>query len=141
MEQILGFPLPVELAEFYRGLNGASLFSDSLSIYGLRTSHDRTNARLVEPYGIETANSYERLKGAPRFAVFMGFYANDGSHLYMDADQGMVHHCGRFDPRPLHSWLNLHTMLESEIRRISTYFLTNGERKGGVRGSAPPPSA
>jgi hypothetical protein len=139
VEQMVGLHLPQQLKEFFSAFNGVSLFSDSLSIYGLRSAHDRTSLH-PEPYGIDTTNSFERLRGAPESAIFLGFYASDGSHLYLDSDTGVVYHCGRFDPLPLSRWPDLRTMMLSEVRRLLGHYTADGQRTEGLRGSAPSPA-
>jgi hypothetical protein len=141
LDAVVGRDLPTDLQAFYAAMNGLSIFSDSLSLFGLRANYDRRDRCERQPYDLTISNRFERLQGAPSSAVFFGAYGSDGSQLYVDSKSSSVHHCDRFSAEPLVSWPDLITMLRAEIERIAAYYSPDGLRRDGSSGSAPPPSA
>ena len=136
--QILGRRLPDPLTALYEEMNGLSLFSDSLSLYGLPTTRSRRSAE-PQPYDIRTANIWERERAAPETALFIGFYANDGSHVTLDVVSGSVEVCQRGSMKSIARWSSLRQMLESEIRRLGSFYTPDGFRTDETARSAPPP--
>jgi hypothetical protein len=141
MEKLISCEFPEEIRNFYEGMNGLSLFSGSLGIYGLRTSYQRTNFTQRQPFDIATPNKHERIRTAPASAIFLATYSKDGSHIYLDGRSGALHHCPRFSAEPLRSWPDMATMIRSEISRMAMYYAPDGRPRPGAPGSAPPPSA
>lgn len=129
IEDVLHCSLPDQYKEFLFLTNGINLFSDSLSLDGLRTSYDRTGNGKIEPYDIQTPNIEERPKDAKNSFVFIGGYNFDGSHLYIDTNTGKVFRCERWHSlHILNEWKDFWTMLSSEVERLNKLFDKDGRR-------------
>src|SRR5262245_35891125 len=79
VEHEIATSLPEPFGDFLRRSNGLSLFSDSLSIHGLRSSYARSGDAVWQPFSIVTPNVPERPRSAGPSLVFVGSYASDGS--------------------------------------------------------------
>ncbi|MGE4245705.1 MAG: SMI1/KNR4 family protein [Parvibaculaceae bacterium] len=73
IEQEIQKPLPTSLRRFYGRHNGVFLFQDT-SIYGLRTSYQRSNfdAMLEQPFDIVALNTYSRPGWGNPETIFLG---------------------------------------------------------------------
>jgi hypothetical protein len=118
LEAALARPVPQEYRALLERCNGLYLFSGSLSLDGLRTSHERTSGTR-QPFPLDIPNVHERPAGAPDSAFFLGGYKKDGSLAYLDADTGAVCRCGRRSARPLNRWESLDGFLAAEFARLS----------------------
>jgi len=132
------------LPEAFRGFlarqNGLSIFSDALSIYGLRVSYARTGDAAYQPYSILTPNVHERPRDAPSSAFFVGGYSGDGSLLYIDeAENGRVIRCDRETAASLNCWTNMTAMLDSEALRLAFLYDAQGRCIDPNRPTTPEP--
>ena len=138
LESEVGRPLPESYRSFLETMNGLSLFSGSLSIYGRRAISVRSGDAVWQPFSVVTPNTYERPRSLAADAVVIGGYRRDGSLIYVRGS-GEVIRCQREDPRPLNRWPEFPGMLAEEAVRLSAYFDELGRLRDGGRGSAPPP--
>jgi hypothetical protein len=128
VEAAVGRSIPPGFAAFLLEMNGLSLFSDALSIYGLRSNFSRAPDAVWQPYSIATPNTFERPVDAPTAAVFVGGFDYDGSLLYIDAPRSVVHRCSRDSAKPLNTWSTFSKMLTSETERIAKLFDATGRQ-------------
>lgn len=126
IEEMIGKPLPRELAAFYLQANGLSIFSGSMSIGGLRTNYSRDPSILL-PVSVEYGNTldvplrvdggYDGLDQCVRF----GFYADEEGYELMMRNDGdpYVYLLPRFRTGPvLHTWGSFSNFLRSETERF-----------------------
>jgi hypothetical protein len=126
VEWLLGRPIPAVFATFLSRSNGIRLFSDSLSIDGLRRSFIRVGDEARQPYSIMTTNRDERPRYSKHSYLYIGGYSYDGSLLYIDETDMRVYRCRKKSAKPLNSWASFEEMLESEANRLSDLFDRNG---------------
>lgn len=127
LEARVGRRIPESYGSFLRLSNGANLFSDALSLDGLRNSYARTPDASRLPYALETANTHERPQGAPEDAVFIGSYNFDGSRLWLRPGDPSIHRCGQYEWAPtLNTWPSFATMLKNEVERLRALFDDKG---------------
>jgi hypothetical protein len=125
------FPVafPSEYKEFLKESNGINVFSDSLSIWGLRNSYERTGDGAIQPYDILALNN-ERPKGCPNTWLFFGSYSWDGTRLLFDLANGdgsnKVYRCARRSTQILQEWPSFWVWFDSEVERIGKLFDSNG---------------
>ena len=140
LETGVGRPLPQAYRAFLRLTNGLSLFSDSLSIYGLRRTHARRGDDVWHPFSAVPPNTGERPPGLPPGAVVVGSYGDDGSTVHMLPD-GTVRMSRRDDSTPLRHWPELLGMLADEAVRMASFFDGEGRAVGIPGPTAPPPKS
>ena len=129
LEAQLALRLPDEVRTFLAQQNGLSVFSDAMSLDGLRTSYVRAGDAAYQPYSIVPPNIDERPAFAPDSAFFLGGYSSDGSLLYIDqALAGRVFRCARDSGEILNEWTTLSEMLDNEVRRLAALFDMHGRR-------------
>lgn len=125
MEEELSINLPPTLKPFFSFANGLNIFSNSLSIYGMRRPIKRSELAF-EPFEIKTPNLFERPRDAKSEYFFIGGYNWDGSLLFINTEDGKVYRCLRNSAKKLNQWDDLFSMLSSEIDRLKTHFDQNG---------------
>jgi hypothetical protein len=118
LEKQMQLTIPMSFRQFLLFSNGLSIFHSNLSIFGLRTSYNRSLNAIRQPFNIVTPNTYERLQDANDNQLFIGFYCWDGSLLYIDNETEKVYRCSKDSTVPLNQWNNFAEMLESEIIRL-----------------------
>lgn len=126
LEEALGLALPRDFAEFLRVMNGCSLFSGALAIHGLRRNYIRTVAASRQPFSLLDTNRFERPRGAPADAVFVGSYKADGSQLAIEGVS--VYRTPRRMFERVQSWRSFGEALLGEVRRLATCFDGEGRR-------------
>jgi hypothetical protein len=125
IEQELSIPLPNDYKDFLLTTNGINIFSDSLRIYGKRTSYVREGDEAIQPYDL--ALHHTELKCyIPDNLLVIGSYSWDGSHIVYDLDTNQIYRCERYSSKVLNSWSNLKTFLNDEIKRLTNFFDENG---------------
>ena len=129
--------LPSDYRQFMREHNGLSLFSGALYVAGLRRDFRRANHATWQPFALEDANVFERLRDAPADCVFIGGYKADGSRLYMSGASPKVFRCERSSIRPVNEWPNLRLLLNHEAERLAEHFDALGRRRDASTGTAP----
>jgi|GEM_PF-377868 len=121
--------MPDDYIEFFREYNGINLFSDALSIWGLRKSYSRTGDEVYQPYDVISHNP-ERA-GKPGSLLLIGSYSCDGSYIAYNPAEDMIQvfRCDEKRIKILHRWRNLSHLLESEINRLSVLFDEKGVKR------------
>ncbi|MBE0543131.1 MAG: SMI1/KNR4 family protein [Verrucomicrobia bacterium] len=128
LEKSLGRKIPEPYRHFLTSFaNGLSIYSECLSLDGLRTSYARRGDEVWQPFAIDTPNVYERPRDADPRHFFIGGYGQDGSLLYIDGVK--VYRCSRESVEPLHEWNGFETMLIGEVERLVALFDENGRKK------------
>lgn len=128
IESSIGIKLPEDLRELFLLCNGIELFAGSLSLLGLRTTYSRSVESAWQPYSIIEPNVEERTPGAPKSAVFFGFYNWDGSLLYAQSNTPLVHRCSRNSSAPIGTWASVGDMIAAEASRLSRLFDDDGNK-------------
>ncbi len=137
VERDIGRKLPMEFREFLQKSNGLSLFSGALSLYGWRSNFNRSEDQAWQPFSIRTPNVSERPSDAHDSLVFIGGYRADGSRLYIDPRDSLVHRCSRDSAKPLTTWQDFDTMLASEVERLAAMFDQTGKKVDPRLSTAP----
>lgn len=129
LENAVPLKLPQEYKEFLLRTNGINIFSDSLSIWGLRKSYSRSGDEAIQPYDVISMNK-ERPKNCPDTWLFFAGYSWDGTRLFFDLsserDSGKVYRCERYNARIIQEWPSLGEFLTSEVERLSKLFDEKG---------------
>jgi len=117
-------------AEFLGYSNGAKIFSDSISLWGLRANYDRTPDGARQPYDLVALNlKSERPKGMPDNVIVIGGYRWDGSKICLFPDGVVVRSIGStFQPKD--KWDSVWKMLEIEVARLSKMYDQLGRKNG-----------
>ena len=136
------FPIifPKEYKEFLLEANGINIFSDSLSIWGLRESYQRTGEGAIQPYDLLSLND-ERPKGCPNTWLFFGSYSWDGTRVMFDLGEGSEHNkvyrCARRSTQIIQEWSSFKEWLDSEIKRLLQLFDAKGVKYDKKSSTAP----
>lgn len=125
LERKLGFSFPEDLKVFYTNANGCNIFSDSLSIWGIRDSYSRNVEESFQPYDLYYSNKDREVELPNEYFIF-GSYNWDGSLMIYDRKKNEVFRCDRDNLTPLQEWSNIWIWLESEVDRLSLLFNENG---------------
>ena len=124
LENTIPVPLPSDYREFLKISNGINIFSDSLSVFGVRDSDSST-----QPYDIIDENM-EAPEGAPESWLFFGGYSWDGTMVMFDLNEGTennkVYLCARESAEILYEWNDFWSWLSEETDRLSKMFDLNG---------------
>ena len=127
IEDLIGIKMPPSLQKFLNTFsNGLTFMLRAFQIYGKKHILSRKCFRW-QPMDFMMSNVYERLKNAPKDAIFIGYYGYDASRVFMTSDE-TVHYCARWDATTLHTWSSLEEFLISEIERIYELYNDKGER-------------
>jgi hypothetical protein len=71
---------------FLKHMNGLNLYSNSLSLYGLRDNYIRDEKNVWQPFDIIRTNEFESRRSIGKSNLIIGSYNFDGSNLCFDAD-------------------------------------------------------
>lgn len=112
-------PVHAEFRSFLSRANGMHLFSGHLCIYGIRSSYARSGDARWQPFDIVDPNTVERMRGAPRDAVFVGVDVRRERAYAILATTGEVIMCSLHDPEVLQRWESFGEMLVSEVERLA----------------------
>jgi hypothetical protein len=121
--------LPQSWQDILNAQNGAILYSDAISIYGVRSSAalvDRRDVFELPPYSIVDGNRSWPVKPTERFVV-IGGYAYDGTRAVLDRDDGSVLALPRKSEKVLSQWPNSDSWLSEELNRLSMLFDREGK--------------
>jgi len=119
----IGIELPEPFKDLYRVANGLRLFSDELSIDGLRTLLGRSGDSVWQPYSLLEPNTLERPLDADKDDLFIGGYSFDGSLVKLSGRTGVVEVCKRARAKDTFArWPDLPTFLHQEYKRLKTHF-------------------
>jgi len=129
LEDQLPIPLPDDYKEFLLHVNGINIYSDSLSIWGLKTSYDRNGDQAFQPYDLLALNE-ERPIACPDSWLYFGSYSWDGSRVFFDLSEGSennkVYYCDRDSTNILKEWSSFWTWIDEEVERLSKLFDKDG---------------
>lgn len=129
IEKKLHTKIPIDLREFYKICNGINIFSDSLSVSGLKLSEERFGEEAIQPYSIFITN-YGRPKGCPDSWLFFGRYRWDGSKVFFDLKNGFdssrVYYIEKDSLKIKKEWPDFFSFLLDETQRLSEMFDENG---------------
>jgi hypothetical protein len=126
LEKQIKNKIPESYKDFLRVTNGLNVFNTTLSLYGFRSSYNRTSEDVWQPFDIVLPNTLERPVNASKNIFIIGSYDWDGSYLYIDVNDNRVYLCDREDITPLYEWKNLDEMLNDEINRLICLFDKQG---------------
>lgn len=118
-----------DYVEFLKVANGINIFSDSLSIWGVRTSYVRKGDEAIQPYDLIAEN--EDMKGQfPESWLMIGSYSWDGSTVgyNLSNNSNKVFLCKPDSDEIVKEWDDLWTWLNEEIERLSLLFDMNGKK-------------
>src|SRR6516164_3727297 len=93
IEKELGCEVPAVFSDYLQRCNGMWLFSGAFSIYGLRSSYERTGDAAWQPFDLSTPNVEERPRGSKTSFFFVGGYSDDGSNLFIDRTDNKAYRC------------------------------------------------
>jgi hypothetical protein len=128
LESQVGIKFPDILRQFYRVSNGLNLFSDELSIDGLRGSYARSADNAWQPYSLVEPNTLERPSEATQDEIFIGGYSYDGSRIKLNIKTGKIAACKPDSAKDTFSkWPDLITFLRKEYARLKKCFDDNLE--------------
>lgn len=127
LQDSLGKKLPKDYADFLKHTNGINIFSDSISIWGMRTSNTRRGDEAIQPYDLVSLNDEKNGEISDDWLVF-GSYSWDGSTMLYDLSKNnsKVYRCECNSKKILQEWSDLLTWLGAEIERLSQLFDKNG---------------
>lgn len=127
IEDKLGKRLPVSLASFFTSYNGLSIFSGSMSIFGVRWVGERQGDAAWQPFDIFGPNTFEKPRGTPASQLCIGAYFYDGSRLVVDTESSAVFRVPHRSSAPvLNEWKDFDQMMSMEIQRLSELFDDQG---------------
>jgi hypothetical protein len=108
--------------------NGAILYSDAITIYGVRAPTALLNRRNVferAPFSIVDENENLSVKPRERF-VAIGGYSYNGTQAVLDRDSGTVLAIPRKSDKALCQWPDTDAWINEELTRLSMLFDRNG---------------
>ena len=129
MEKDLNQKLPKDVNSFLIKANGINIFSDSLSIFGYRSSFSRIGDEAIQPYDLSSENQDMR-SYKPASWLGIGGYSWDGSTVFYDlsASQTEVFRCERYSTIKVNRWESIIDWLMSETKRLSGLFDSTGKK-------------
>lgn len=129
LQQSIPVALPIPYVEFLKSYNGINIFSNSLSVWGLRSLNYRTGEESIQPYSFLDPNKL-RSRNIPDTWLFIGDYPWDGSRVVIDLDEGSnfnkIYRCNWQDVEILNEWPDFWSWLLSETKRLTKMFDENG---------------
>jgi hypothetical protein len=136
--------IPDQLADLYRECNGLSIFSNSLSIYGIRENYQRDlSSAQFQPFDLKQHDKEHRSvwhklkKKESDDRTFFGSYEWDGSGVYVTKSSEKVFRCFRNESTPRNEWKNIEYFLSSEYARLEMLFTDDGYLKSEENPTTP----
>ncbi len=126
IEKQINLEIPSQYRTFLNHMNGLTMYSNTLNLYGLRSSFERTANSIWQPFSIIPSNTTERIKDASSDMIFIGIYNWDGSKLYIN-QSNKVFRCSSKSTKPLNEWNSFEEMIIEESNRISNLFINGKE--------------
>lgn len=119
--------MPRDYIDFLKNANGINIFSDSISIWGLRNSYIRVGDEAIQPYDVVALNA-EKTREMPDSWFLFGSYSWDGSTMVYDLskDSSKVYLCECNSARVLKEWPDFWCWLKIEVERLSQMFDEKG---------------
>jgi len=124
--------VPAHLQQLYRECNGLSIFTDSLSLWGLREHHERDMSAQFQPFDLATHHSecvnsfHPRALPGHKNRVFFAGYGEDGSSVFSIPTGPQVFRVLRGSSEVVDSWSDLTAFLTTEYDRIDRLFSRSG---------------
>jgi len=130
MEEINSLPIniPDVYIEFLLQMNGASLFSSALELFGKRFNNKRDVISNWQPFNIITLNNENIAHNESDNQFYFGCYSSDGSILYLDASS-KVCRCDRYNFDIKNIWPDFLSFLKAELDRLSEQYDELGKKK------------
>jgi hypothetical protein len=129
-ESKCGIEFPREFRDFLVRTNGLFLFSNSISIWGIRTSYERVGDAAWQPFDIKHHNEpSERPSGSPEALLFFGSMGKGSEWCFFEpADEG--HRVGKTAARgrfsPTAYWPDFWTWLLEQAHWLEGLFDQEG---------------
>ena len=121
--------LPQSWQDTLAAQNGAILYSDAISIFGVRSPTallNRGDVFEMPPYSIVDENRNWPVKPIERFVV-IGGYGYDGTRAVLDRDSGSVLAIPRKSEKALCRWPDPDAWIKEELNRLSLLFDREGK--------------
>jgi len=128
VERQIGKNLQPVLVSFLMRMNGLSIFSGAISLYGYRTSNKRSSILEMQcqPFDIIQYNLREKPKNLCSSDIAIGSYGDDCSKIIMCANQS-IFRTERYDAScVLNRWGDLQSWLTCEVERLTRIFDADG---------------
>lgn len=127
LELMIDKKLPSDYIEFLKQANGINIFSDCLSVWGMRNSYSRKGEDAIQPYNLISLNK-ELIDEIPVDWLAFGSYSWDGSIMIFDLSKvsNKVFRCSSDDYEILGEWSSIWHWIKSEVERLSCLFDKNG---------------
>lgn len=123
--------LPQSWLDILAVQNGAFLFSNAISIYGVRSSRallNRTDVFETEPFSLVDENRSRPVDTTGRF-VTIGSYSYDGTRSVLDRQDGSVLAIPRRSERTICHWPDHNAWINEELERLSLLFDHEGKMR------------
>jgi len=137
LETEMDFTIPLVLKEFFLSNNGLSIFSSSISFYGLRTSYERNGDAVWQPFDIILPNTYGRSDDSNMDELCFGGYGFDGSRLYINTITLKVYRRMPESSVILNTWNSFEEMVLTETERLYKLFDKEGKNKYSIGSTVP----
>lgn len=144
-ETEVDFTIPGVYRTFLTQMNGCSIFTHSISLFGYRKALSRSVEMAYSfPFSLSNPNLLERNGLAGNYFV-IGSYRKDGSKVVIDLKDNTVKRLDKRDFVVYNIWPDLENFLFNEIERMIDCAENNGILKKGFMGrlgeksSFPPP--
>lgn len=111
-------PVPEQYLDILAVANGMSLFNGSIRVLGY-VPLERSGENRIHNYppSVTASNTYSPLVKAAESNFIVGFYKEDGSHVYVDSSGQVVRFDYEADRGVIERWENVSSWLISEIER------------------------
>jgi hypothetical protein len=122
IEKMIGNKLPDSIRNFYKEMNGFSVFVRKLTFAGLRKNFSRNIEASWQPFSIETKNNKERPKNAKDEFIFIGSYSETSNIIYIDTKNDNISICKVNNAIPIITYENLYNFILEEVSDIFTKY-------------------
>ena len=128
IEDSVGQSIPDKLREFFRYHNGCILFDQSIYVFGLRRSYDRSDfeAMACNPFDIVVPALVTLPKSPSGKGIAICNY-EDGSSVLIEPDGEVVRLLDDPSGRVVSKWSNFGDWLVSEYQRIERFYDEAGQ--------------
>ena len=122
MESSLHSRLPTGLEHLYSQCNGLSLFGRMVSIWGRRTTWERSVEKAWQPFDLVHHNqAAERPKASPYSLVYFGSTDKGENWVFFDAADNSIGKTPRASFKREGSWPDFNTWFLEELSRIRSH--------------------
>ena len=123
-----GLEIPDEWISFLKIQNGAEMFSNALSLYGVNDPHqliDRSANYSQAAFSLLKVNGHSVLAGFPDY-LQIGNYGYNAARLLLSRRDGLIRVVSRSGSETLASWPKLETYFSDELGRLSSLYSSSG---------------